>query len=221
MKAWLSLTLCLLLLFAACGQAASPDRSESVATEAPVPAVEASVPAEETPASVPSPEPAATARAYPYLDENGYYHYQIRLNGQLLPLEHDALLQTNGNQYNEIVYPLSEILDYFRVAYYLDAASGEFSSIVNNVSFSHQADLDAMYFDNLGYWYGNAVLPEMIDGVFYAPNYALEHTIGAVLTKIAKGEEETLACIDITTGSDVILWGAGSSVPNIVRYTGD
>ena len=53
------------------------------------------------------------------------------------------------------------------------------------------------------------------------PNYALEHTIGAVLTKIAKGEEETLACIDITTGSDVILWGAGSSVPNIVRYTGD
>lgn len=77
-----------------------------------------------------------------------------------------------------------------------------------------------MYFDNLGYRYGNSVLPEMIDGVFYASNYALAPTVGAVLTKIPKGDETSLSCIDITTGSPVIPWGAGSSVPNIVRYTG-
>lgn len=99
-RCFLLVILLLLAALLACGKTAAPDRSETAAIQTSAPAAEAAAPVPATPsmtdAGTPSPEP--TPVAYPYLDENGYYHYPIRLNGELLPLAHDALLQTGGTR---------------------------------------------------------------------------------------------------------------------------
>ena len=158
--------------------------------------------------------------AYPYLDDEGYYHYQICLDGKILPLEHDALLRTKDNKHNELLYPFSEILDYFGVAYYWDRETDDFSTVINGVRVSRDCgDDDFMWFSNQTDGYGNGMIPGAIDGVFYAPNYSLEHTIGAKLTKIAKGDEMKISSIDVKT-SKAYSWGAGSDTAAVMRWDG-
>lgn len=217
-----ALILCLCLC-ACAGNQAQPARTHGERAErtenTPLPTQKQAETATAAPAT---PEPAGTPKPvdYPYLDEYGYYHYQIRLDGVLLPLAHDALLPASGNSYNEILYPFSEILDYFGVAYFWNQETDDFSTVVNGVQVSRDCkDEDFMWFTTQPYGYGNGMTPGNIDGVFYAPNYAFEHTIGAVLTKISKGAERDRAYIDITTAA-AYLWGAGSADPFIMRWDG-
>lgn len=170
-----------------------------------------------------APEKAApqTPVTYPYLDEAGYYHYQIYLNGELLPLEHDALLRVDNNAHNEIVYPLSEMLDYFGVAYLWDEATDDFSTSINGIKVSRDSnDEDFMWFSNHTDGYGNGMIPGSINGAFYTPNYVFEHTIGATLTKISKGDEMSCDHIDITT-SKSYSWGVGATTVAVRRWDGD
>ncbi len=76
-----------------------------------------------------------------------------------------------------------------------------------------------MWFSNQTMGNGNGMIPGEIDGVFYAPNYAFEHTIGATLTKIAKGEEMNRGYIDIKTSG--YTWGQGATTVAVRRWDGD
>lgn len=159
-------------------------------------------------------------RDYPFLDDSGFWHYQIRLNGEVLPLKNDALIATESNKHNEIVYPLSEILDYFGVAYFWDKLTDDFTTVIDGISVSRDCkDENFMWFSNQPDGYGNSVKPRSINGVFYAPNFVFEHTIGARLTKISKGAEESIDCIDITTEGGFV-WGGGSSTIDVMRWNG-
>lgn len=168
--------------------------------------------------------PPATERGevdYPFLDEDGHYHYGIYLDGEKIPLWNDALLPTENNEYNEILYPLSEILDHFGVAYYWDKSNDDFSTVINGVKISHAYD-DEDYF-----WiswadggYSNSMIPGNINGVYYVSNYIFEMTIDAELTKIAKGEEMDFDRIDITT-EGTYEWGNGSEGVAIRRWRGE
>ena len=162
---------------------------------------------------------AQPEKSYPFL-EDGYWHYGIRLDGEVLPLAHDAVIPVEDNKDNEILYPVSDVLDYFGVQYYFDPerTGTEFSTIVNGVTASRDPeDGTYMWFSNQQDGYGNCLAPRVIDGVFYAPNYFFEHTIGAVLTKIARGKEESMEYVNIVTGA-AYEWGPGARGEAVMRW---
>lgn len=199
------------------------EQAKEAATPAPTPSPTPTPTPTPVPTAAPTPVPTDTPvpRSYPFLGEDGYWHYQIRLDGALLPLEHDALIAVEDNRQNEVVYPLSEILDYFGVAYYWDKTTDDFTTIINGVSVSRDCgDGRFMWFSNQTDGYRNSVTPRAIDGVFYAPNYVFEHTLGAVLTKVSKGNEESVSWIDITTDGSYV-WGSGSDTIEVVRWDGE
>ena len=156
---------------------------------------------------------------YPFLSD-GYWHYGIRLDGEILPLPHDALIPVEDNKDNEILYPVTDILDYFGVAYFWNPEQfgTEFSTIVNGISVSRDPEDDKfMWFTNQQAGYGNTLIPREIDGVFYAPNYFFEHTISAVLTKLPKGKEEQMQYVNIVTGA-AYEWGEGARGEAVMRW---
>ncbi|MDO4543561.1 MAG: hypothetical protein Q4C01_03320 [Clostridia bacterium] len=216
---------------AACGEKAAPLSEEQTPAEQAITA-EATRQAEPAASAEPtiaietaSPEPSVVIEtispiSYPFLDEEGYWHYRIRLNGELLELENDALLATVDNEHNEILYPLSEILDYFNVSYYWDKTADDFTTVINGVKVSRDCnDGRFMWFSNQTDGYGNSITPRSINGVFYVPNYVFEHTIGATLTKLGNGQEDSVGFVDITTNNP-FAWGSGSSSIAVVRRDG-
>lgn len=154
---------------------------------------------------------------YPYQDKDGNWHYKMKLNGSIIPVEADAILCPKDNEYNEILYPVSAILDYYGVSYYWNKKTGEFSTVVNGIEASRDPeDGNYMWFTNQTAGYGNCIIPKQINGVWYAPNYFFEHTIGATLDKISAGNEKNQQYIAITTGD--FKWGKGSKKVEIRHW---
>lgn len=160
---------------------------------------------------------SVSLKGYPYLDDDGYWHYKMMLNGNFIPIRADALLATKDNEETEVLYPVSAILDCYGVSYYWNKGTGEFSTKVNGVETSRDPeDGTYMWFSSYVTGRGSSIMPMEINGVWYAPAYFFEETIGATLDKVTKGKEKNQKYITITTGD--FKWGKGSKTVKIRHW---
>lgn len=156
--------------------------------------------------------------AYPFLDEDGYWHYRAVLDGVQLPLVHDVLVRVDDNPYNEPLFPFSELLDYYGVAYYWNRENDDFSTVINGVELSHDCgDTKYFWFTTEQWGYHVTIPPQNIDGVYFTPYFVFDYTLGATVTKVKKGQEANVAAFDITTDG-TYAWGAGSTEVPIMRW---